>query len=293
MDEIRESWYSSENMYFQHRGIEMGNSASVSIANLTLYYEIIHLFEGNENIAMYKRFLDDLFLLVCMDDIENIVTWLDSLLNHRYLKFTYEYNKKSISFLDVNVNLSEKNVVGTSLFRKPMNKHVYLRAESDHPVHLKNSLFYSQGLRMVRICSDLSSRHSHLLSLYKKFTARGYDDKVLYPIFIKLCSYSRMKALEPKKRLLKSYLNIHNPEIMKRYTSLTVNSQVQVNSRQNLTYIVFPFYSCIPHYAKKIVKCIRTHSQSHCTNQSYKDIVEDLGIKVVHSRTHNLKEELR
>jgi len=169
-----------------------------------------------------------------------------------------------------------------------MNKHVYLQADSDHPVPLKNSLFFSQGLRIVRICSEFSSRISQLLSLYNKFINRGYNDKVLYPCFIKLCTFNRMEALRPKKSLLKDYLTSHNPEIMDKYPSTFHFTQKQSSD----IYIVFPYYKYIPSYSKDIVQQIRANALTFCTDIQYKLALDELVLKAVFSRTHNLKEQL-
>jgi len=275
-------------MFFQHRGIEMGNSASVNIANLTVFHEIANMFENDDDIILLKRFLDDIFMIVCTENIPSISEWLDKILSHRYLKFTYEHSEKSVSFLDVKVSLDKNNCVCTSLYAKPMNKHAYLQADSDHPIPLKNSLFFSQGLRIVRICSEFSSRVSQLLILYNKFINRGYIDKVLYPCFLKLCTFNRMEALRPKKRLLKDYLTYHNPEIMDKYPSTFPSTQKHGNE----IYIVFPYYKYIPSYSKDIVQRIRANALTHCTDLQYKLALDDLVLKAVFSRTNNLKEQL-
>jgi len=129
-------------------------------------------FDSKEEIVFYKRFLDDVFLLVDLEGIDNLDVWLDNLLKHRYLKFTHEHSQNSVNFLDVNVSLSENNIISTKLYSKPMSKHNYLHAHSNHPTHLKNSLFYSQGLRVVRICSEPDERMKALCLLYEKFAMR-------------------------------------------------------------------------------------------------------------------------
>lgn len=277
------------NMYFQHRGIEMGNSASVAIANITVFYEIISLFMDNEDIMLYKRFLDDLFMIVCIDNIECMETWLKNVLSHKYLKFTYEYSPTTVNFLDVNISLNDKNEICTSLYTKPMNKHKYLQASSNHPIHLKNSLFFSQGLRVVRICSSFSDRLSHLMLMYKKFLDRGYNTKVLYQTLTNLCTYSRDNALKPKKSLLQKYLYIHNPELLEKYGIVPTNSTPR---HRGAVYLVFPFYSCIPKYPRDIIYLVRKNLTFHCAEQKYRVIVDQMEIKVVFSRTNNLKEEL-
>jgi len=215
---------------------------------------------------------------------------LKGILSHEYLKFTSEHSESSINFLDVNVKLYNQNKLATSLFSKPMNKHVYLHSQSDHPVHLKNSLFFSQGLRIVRICSELPCRLKLLHVLYSKFKQRGYNDKILYPSLIKLCTFSRLEALRPKKPLLRNYLSIHNPELMEMHNVTTLSSR---QSSSNVIYVVFPFYKCVPSYAQEIMFWVRRNASLHCTSEAFKQIIDELTVRVVFSRTHNVKEEIQ
>lgn len=274
-------------LFFQFRGIEMGNAASVMIANITVFFELHNMLVNKPEICFHKRFLDDLFLIVEVDAIGEVNEWVNTTFNHPYLKFTHEFSNNSINFLDVQVQINHENKIITSLYRKPMNKHIYLEATSDHPVHLKNSLFYSQGLRLVRICSDYKDRLDELMLLYKKFLSRGYKNNILYPTFIKLCTYKRFTALSPKKKLLLSHLQIHNQEIFSRY-----HTEPKVNvTHGQFVYLIFPFYKCVKQYRKVILECILDNVDKYATNM-YKNQVKKICIKLVYARTKNLKEAL-
>ena len=50
------------------------------------------------------------------------------------IKFTYESSKEIISFLDLNVKLSEGQLE-TNLYIKPTDGHQYLHYSSSHPEH--------------------------------------------------------------------------------------------------------------------------------------------------------------
>lgn len=283
------------NMYYQHQGIEMGNAASVAVANITVFHEISNLFTDNENIVFYKRFLDDLLLIVDLENITNIDDWLTSLLKHRYLKFTHEHNINSINFLDVQITLTDDNKINTNLYMKPMSKHLYLHSNSDHPTHLKNSLFFSQGLRIVRICSDFHERRKALYLLYNKFVSRDYTQYTLYPNLMKLIGTSRTSVLQPKKTLLCTYLAIHNPEILDTYQT-TYNTDRNTNHTHshnpNTLYAIFPFYKSIYKYKQILQSSILSHVKER-SEPKYRVYVESLCIRIVFTRTKNLKEELK
>ena len=63
------------------------------------------------------------------------------------VKFSYEFSEVSISFLDLNVKLSNDKLQ-TSLYVKPTDRHQYLQFQSSHPKHRKRSILYSQILRV-------------------------------------------------------------------------------------------------------------------------------------------------
>ena len=77
---------------------------------------------------------------------------------HPTIKFTAEYSKEAINFLDVKIRLAEGELM-TDLFVKPTVTHHFLDPSSSHPYHCKKGIPYSQALRLNRICSDNKSFH--------------------------------------------------------------------------------------------------------------------------------------
>jgi len=268
----------------------MGNSASVMVANITVYNEVFSIFNDMSECIFYKRFLDDVFMIIESENVDNMSNWLESKLKHRYLKFTFEFSDTTINFLDTTVNISNGKL-STDLFVKPMSRHKFLHATSNHPKHLKDSLFYSQGLRIIRICSDLSSRNDKLYQLMGKFKDRWYEDKKLYETFIKLIYTSRHEALKPKKKILIDYLGSHNPEIVQRY-NLSNDLLLDRQTSQELIHLVFPFYNNVHKYSNTIKEALLKNLLSNATD-SFRKYIQDLNIRVVFSRTRNLREMIK
>ena len=79
------------------------------------------------------------------------------------IKFTYEYNKDTISFLDLKVILSNGKLI-TSRYSEPTDYHQYLHYGSFHPEHTKRSILYNQALRIKRACSQESDFNEHTLN---------------------------------------------------------------------------------------------------------------------------------
>ena len=94
------------------------------------------------------------------------------------IKFTYEYNKDTISFLDLKVILSNGKLI-TSLYSEPTDCHQYLHYGSCHPEHTKRSIVYSQALRIKRVCSEESDFNEHSSNLRSWFLKRGYPEKII------------------------------------------------------------------------------------------------------------------
>ena len=94
------------------------------------------------------------------------------------LKFTYESSQKRLAFLDLNVS-PENGCITTDLYIKSAYCHQYLHCNSAHPDHLKNSIIYSQALRLSNICTYERDFQRHALDMKSWFLERGYSKKWL------------------------------------------------------------------------------------------------------------------
>ena len=67
----------------------------------------------------------------------------------------------------------------TSVHYKPTDSHSYLLHSSSHPSHVKNSIPYSQFLRLRRLCSDDSDFSNKSKEMCQFFEKRGYPASVI------------------------------------------------------------------------------------------------------------------
>ena len=102
---------------------------------------------------LWCRYIDDIFMVWTQgeDKLEDFINHINSL--HSTIKFTHEFSKSHISFLDVMVSLDNNNKISTDLFVKWTDTHQYLLHTSCHPSNIKNSIPFSLALRIRRICS--------------------------------------------------------------------------------------------------------------------------------------------
>ena len=103
-----------------------------------------------------------------------------------------------IPFLDTIVYIDNKNHLQTRLYRKTTDRQNYLHRASEHPPSLKDSLAYSQALRIKRICSDNEEYKSSTELLLKSFISRGYDQEKVTKQVKKVDSKSRDALLRPE-----------------------------------------------------------------------------------------------
>ena len=68
-------------------------------------------------------------------------------MKNKTMKFEYEISSQKIPFLDTMVYKNKDNNLQMTLYRKPSKSH--LHAKSEHPSALKNSIGYSQMLRLT------------------------------------------------------------------------------------------------------------------------------------------------
>ena len=97
-------------------------------------------FLENQNLKplIWFRYIDGIFFIWTHgeENLRNFMAEFNLLSDD--IKFTYEYNKDTISFLDLKVTLSNGKLT-TSLYSKTIDCHQYLLYGSCHPEHIKRS----------------------------------------------------------------------------------------------------------------------------------------------------------
>ena len=133
---------------------------------------------------------------------EKLQLFLRDLNNYNpHIKFTYEFHKEHISFLDFKVSFCDGKLT-TDMHVKPTDRHQYLHYTSAHPNHTKRSIVYSQALRFSRICSYKNAFEKHLEEMKSWFRVRGYPDNLVKKVMGKVCfsksTGSKSKSQESK-----------------------------------------------------------------------------------------------
>ena len=153
-----------------------------------------------EKIQLWKRYIDDIFMLFkgTKEECEILVDWLNKLMPG-VIKFKYEYSCSKIVFLDLEI-FKEDGRLKTSIHIKPTNKQLYLDFNSNHPMHCKQSIPYSQALRVVERCSSPEDRDAELEKLKNRFEERNYPCKLIDEKFEKAKKKERRKLIFQERK---------------------------------------------------------------------------------------------
>ena len=82
---------------------------------------------------------------------------------------------------------------------KPTDSHSYLPHSSSHPAHVKNSIPFSQFLRLRLLCSNDTDFSEKAEEMCQFFKTRGYPDTVIYN------SKHRAQSVHPQSAQLSSH----------------------------------------------------------------------------------------
>ena len=142
-------------------------------------------------------YTDDIFFL--WEHGENKLKSFTDKINkvHPTIKFTTEWSKTSISFLDVTVSLVE--VIETDLYVTPTHSHQYLQSSSCHPFHCKTGIQYGQVLRLNRICPETNSFDKRCNDLERFLLERGCSSKLVRKEILRERKIQRNELLDNEK----------------------------------------------------------------------------------------------
>ena len=90
------------------------------------------------------------------------------------IEYTFSYSEQTVSFLDVQIYLSESRKHKTKLCKKPTDCMTLLHFHSHHPLSYKEGIIYSQALRYKMIISEDHLPQEELNNLTRILLARAH-----------------------------------------------------------------------------------------------------------------------
>lgn len=166
------------NAYKQLSGIAMGTACAPAVANIyaARFEEDFVNKWSNKGLVLYGRYIDDIFMVFQGDPL-----LLDECLVEHHipgLEIEWKRSESSMTFLDVDVRING-DILDTTIFRKELNKYMYIPFSSGHPLSVKKALVKAEISRMNTICSTdefrAECKKRFRLNLYR----RGYPSTLL------------------------------------------------------------------------------------------------------------------
>ncbi|XP_047504100.1 uncharacterized protein LOC125049061 [Pieris napi] len=143
-----------DEFYVQVDGVAMGSPVSPIVADIFMEdFEERALANTPVKPRLYKRYVDDTFVVLPNDKISAFLAHLNSI--HKNIKFTVEQeNNNCLPFLDILIIRKADGTLGHTIHRKATHTDRYLNGESHH--HPSQLLSVGKCLfqRAQRLCDD-------------------------------------------------------------------------------------------------------------------------------------------
>ena len=148
---------------------------------------------------IYKRYIDDGIGATSLSYYQ-LLDFINFVQNfHPAVKFTYEISEKSVTFLDMKLYLKQGKLT-TSVHYKSTDSNSYLDYRSSHNPSTKNSIPFSQFLRLRRLCSDDADFEEKAEEMANFFLQRQYPENTVKKALDQVRPISRQKTLKPNNK---------------------------------------------------------------------------------------------
>ncbi|XP_076052762.1 uncharacterized protein LOC143032180 [Oratosquilla oratoria] len=152
---------------YQQVGVTMGSPLGVLFANFYMGCIEKEVFNKIENLKIYCRYIDDIFIeTTCIADIEVLKVLKDCLQDTSGLTFTAENSTEgSMPFLDILVKQKQDHFT-TSVHVKPTSPEHCLYGKSEYPQRFEDSTISAYICRALTHCSTWEQVHIEIKGLH-------------------------------------------------------------------------------------------------------------------------------
>ena len=133
----------------------------------------------SDNIFKWLRYRDDILMFWTGDIVElaDFMSRINSM--HPTLKFTHEWSKTEINFLDLTLYKGDRfetsQILDIKCFSKPCDTFQYLSRDSSHPKVCFRGMIKGEDIRYIRNSSSESEYNQKLDFFTSKLLQRGYE----------------------------------------------------------------------------------------------------------------------
>jgi hypothetical protein len=165
--------------YFeQMRGLAMGMHCAPDLANLYAAYFEDEFVINSPSVLFYKRFIDDIFMLIQADSGEAALEIAGGL-NLPGCEIVWSTASQSAIFLDVHVWISPFGILRWKPFQKALNHTERIPWISSHPLTVKRGAFYGELSRLAILSSTEFIFRDSVKGLATLYRNRGYPNTVI------------------------------------------------------------------------------------------------------------------
>ena len=237
-----------DQMFLQLIGTAMGTKAAPPYASLFLgSFEEKHIFSKfSRLLTIFVRFLDDIFLIWehGEEELHRFFKHLNSV--HPTIKFTYEFSKTEINFLDTTVYIDKHTrKIKTKLFVKPSDTRTLLHNDSYHPDHTKHSIVYSQALRYRMVTTDDDILLQNLNELKTNLICRGYNSQIIDLMFSKAMQHTQQSVLNCTMKKGNNEFRVRKNETVRHIKS-------EEKTGNTILPFVIPYHDNFPHLTEAL-----------------------------------------
>jgi hypothetical protein len=144
-----------------------------------------------QGLFAFLRYIDDIFFVSTNATAERLMERLNDL--HPSIKITWEKNKSTAVFLDINITRNEDKI-DYKVYSKPSAMFLYAPFASHHPLHIKKGWITTEVHRFVRLSSSFSSFYETRQRFYTHLRARGYPARLLN-VHLPKIEYHKQRAM--------------------------------------------------------------------------------------------------
>lgn len=187
----------------QIKGLAMGTSCAPVLANIyAAYFERKARIVHQEGVLLYVRYIDDILCL--FQGTKKAAARFAEVFRLGHLEVRWSVSSLRNEFLDIELIRGNQQlglrVCETRLFRKELNKHLYIPWSSAHPLHVKKGFVKAELTRLAIISSKNEFFAEARKEFYGNLRRRGYPPQALNLWFQQVQYDSRPTLLLPKIR---------------------------------------------------------------------------------------------
>lgn len=192
--------------FLQRKGTAMGSPFAVAFANIFLYMlekELVHSWSIDGRLLLYKRLIDDIFVVFSHRD-HAVPFWSAWNKLHKDIKVTGCISTDSVVMLDLTIYkgtlFSQTGYLDLKLYQKPLNRYAYIPFSSHHPLSSKSAWLNSELRRYVKNNSHFEGYLRDRRSFIVRLLARKYPISLITKACARVSYARRSLYLEPSIR---------------------------------------------------------------------------------------------